>query len=134
MLIARAVIRPYYGQLEISDSEKTDYPQFDTGAELVVSTPDCVVVTTRRDEDGDVVVEVWTDEIEAKAPIEMIHCGILEIRGHCRVGNTAGNHFVDVPIAPGRHQIKVFTCPAGAPAEAVYVLVGPGDATSARPV
>ena len=42
---------------------------------------------------------------------------------HAVVGNTVGNEFHSVPLAPGRHHVRVFTSGADAPPNTVYVLV-----------
>ena len=50
---------PLYGQVFIGDAGKdTEYPQFETGDEAVVTTGSAVVVATQSDADGPVNIEV----------------------------------------------------------------------------
>ena len=63
-LLARFEVTAYYGQVEISDPNKLDYPQFETGEERAVAIPDCIAVVTRNDREGPVTVEVWNQRLE----------------------------------------------------------------------
>lgn len=51
-LQARVEVTPYYGQVEISDPNKRDYPKFETGEEKAVAIPECIAVVTRGDQEG----------------------------------------------------------------------------------
>ena len=53
-LLVRVEVTPFYGQVEISDPSKRDYPQFETGQERVVAIPECIAVVTRGDFEGKV--------------------------------------------------------------------------------
>jgi hypothetical protein len=124
-LLARAEITPFYGQVELSDPAKRDYPQFQTGTEKVVAIPDCIVVATRGDLEGPVVVEVWDEPPPAAPPgIEEAYAGELVVTGpEAVVGNTVGNEFHLFPVEAGRYRVQVFTSPPGAPPNTVYFVL-----------
>ena len=63
MLLARTEVLPHYTQVEISDPAKTDYPQWATGKEPAVATPQCIAVAARPDHLGNVAIELWQDEM-----------------------------------------------------------------------
>ncbi len=124
-LLARVEVTPYYGQVELSDPNKQDYPQFETGAEKVVAIPQCIAVVTRGDQEGKVTVEVWNDRLEVEGvDLQPVHEGdVVLSEDRAVVGNTVGNEFHDVPLSRGSHHVRVFTSAGGPAADTVYFLV-----------
>ncbi|MCK6533825.1 MAG: hypothetical protein L6Q84_12720 [Polyangiaceae bacterium] len=99
-LLARAKVIPYNAQVELSDLNATDYPQWRTGHEAAVALADCVAVATQGDEAGKVVVEIWYGELQLDDPA--IREPVFEA---------------------GRYHLRVFTSPVGAPPARVYFLL-----------
>lgn len=124
-LLARFEVTAYYGQVEISDPNKLDYPQFETGEERAVAIPDCIAVVTRNDREGPVTVEVWNQRLETdNVNLEPVYDGELTLsEARAVVGNTVGNEFYSIPLGRGRHRVKAFTSGAGERPEAVHFLV-----------
>lgn len=124
-LLVRVEVTPFYGQVEISDPSKRDYPRFETGQERAVAIPECIAVATRGDFEGKVIIEVWRERLAIEGvDLQSVFEGELVLTGSgAVVGNTIGNELHPVPLSPGRHRIKVFTSPAGGLAHTVYFLV-----------
>lgn len=56
-------VSPMYGQIVVGDAgQGIEYPQFDSGQEVLVSSAYAVVVATRSDADGPVSVQVSTQD------------------------------------------------------------------------
>ncbi len=129
-LLARVEVTAYYGQVELRDPHARDYPQWETGEEAVAALPQSVAVATRGDQQGKVVIEVWQNALEVEAPevSEPLYDGELVVTDDkVVIGNTAGNEFHPVPVAPGRYRLTVFASPVRKPARVVYFLLrGPG--------
>ena len=124
-LVTRADVTPFYGQVEISDPGKRDYPRFMTGHERVVAIPGCIAVVTRGDQEGKVWIEVRRGESDASADgFECVFDGDLVLAGDdAAVGNTIGNELHQVRLGPGRDRVKAFTSPVGGLAHTVRLLV-----------
>jgi hypothetical protein len=60
--VRRFRVWPHYAQVEISDAaDDVDYPQWETGAEQVLVSAQCIVLATQSDLKGDVEIEVRLD-------------------------------------------------------------------------
>jgi len=125
-LLARAKVIPHNAQVELSDLNATDYPQWQTGNEAAVALPDCVAVATQGDQAGKVVVEIWYGELQVDDPAlrEPIFEGeFVTTENSVVVGNTVGNEFHSASLPAGRYHLRVFTSPVGAPPARVYFLL-----------
>ena len=124
-LLQRIHVTPFNGQVELSDPKATDYPQWQTGNEPAVVLPQSIAVATQSDSDGDVAVEVWTNQVEVKGvELRPVYEGeFLLSDDHAVVGNTVGHEFHSIPLSPGRHNVKVFTSGSDGTPKAVYFLI-----------
>lgn len=124
-LLAHVEVTPYYGQVEISDPNKRDYPQFETGEEKAVAIPQCIAVVTRGDLEGKVTVEVWSQRLEVQGiPLELVYDGELVLtEDRAVVGNTVGNEFHAIPLVSGPHRVQAFTSGSEGSPRCVYFLV-----------
>jgi hypothetical protein len=64
-LIRSFHVTPLYGQVTIECEGATELPIPETGSEPIVSSPDSLLVATRGDDEGDVLIEIFR---EASAP------------------------------------------------------------------
>jgi hypothetical protein len=55
---SRFWVFPLYHQAEIRDAADVDYPQWETGEELVLASAQCIVLTTGPDLEGEVEIGV----------------------------------------------------------------------------
>lgn len=124
-LLLRVDVTPLNGQVEMSDPTANEYPQWQTGEEPAVGLPQSIAVATQSDADGKVAVEVWTGDLEGKGVnLRPVYEGeFLLTDDHVLVGNTVVNELHPVPLAPGRHRVKVFTSGAESAPNTVYFLV-----------
>ena len=125
MLLARTEVLPHYTQVEISDPAKTDYPQWATGKEPAVATPQCIAVAARPDHLGNVAIELWQDEMNhTSLSLQLVYEGELIVTtNRIHIGNLVGANSVDVPLSAGRYHVKVFTSPTEGPAETIRFLI-----------
>ena len=100
---------PLYAQVQFGDSLAADYPQWETGEEGVVFTTQVIAVATRRDQDGDVRVEVWTEPVEVAGTQIILDTEVQIIEGIARFGNELAGQLFDLPLRPGWHRIRVLT-------------------------
>ena len=125
-LLGRAEVTPYNAQVELSDVDAQEYPQWLTGNEAVVSLPNSIAVATQGDDRGKVVVEAWSGELEADdsdLSQPMFDGEFSTTRGMANIGNTVGNELHSIVLSLGRHRIRVYTSPAGEPPARVYFLL-----------
>jgi hypothetical protein len=94
-LLARVEVTPYYGQVYISDPHTHDYPQFETGNEIAVATPDRIAVMTQGDQSGKVSVEVWSRrmDVEGVDLLPVFEGDLLLTKDRAIIGNTVGSEF-----------------------------------------
>jgi hypothetical protein len=113
--------------VEFSDPRKPDYPDWGDGKADVVATPSCVVVGTRPDHLGDVDIDVWMGPPDAEAVMgEPKWTGLVRVTSdYAVIGNSIGNHLVQVSLTPGDYQVRVFTLPRGSLAETVVFSLQP---------
>jgi hypothetical protein len=125
-LLARVEVKPFNAQVELSDANTRAYPQWQTGEEAVAALPQSVAVATRGDDRGNVVIEVWDDELQVEDPSlsEALYDGELVVTDDkVVVGNSVGNELHPVNVPTGRHRIRVYTSPTGALPGTVYFLL-----------
>ena len=121
-------VTPFHAQVEISDPNARDYPQWPTGDELVVSLPQCVAVATQGDDRGKVAIEVWDKSLDANDPemsTVLFDGEFVTTTDRVLVGSVVGNDLHTISIHQGRHRLRVYTSPARGRARAVYFLFGP---------
>lgn len=126
-LLHRIAVTPYYGQVELGDPYVAGYPQFQTGSEEVVSLPQRLVVATRGDEQGRVVIEIWQNGIDPmKRSGRLAHSGSMCLQqDYASVGNTIGNELHRIHLGAGVHRIDVLVAPMLGEADTVYFVVDP---------
>ena len=124
-LLGRFKVAPLYGQVSLGDPNASNYPQWATGDELVVATPEAVAVASRGDADGTVTIEVWRGLIESQdRQLSPVWDGELRLSGDTAVaGSVVGNDLHAVQLGPGKHVIRVFTSSAGRLPDTVFFLV-----------
>ena len=124
--LARVEVTPFHAQVEISDPNARDYPQWPTGDELVVSLPQCVAVATQGDDRGKVAIEVWDKSLDANDPemgTVLFDGEFVTTTNRVMVGNIVGNDLHTISTREGRHRLRVYTSPAHGRARAVYFLL-----------
>ncbi len=125
-LLKRLEVWPLYAQVMLRDAAATAFPQWQTGEERVIATAQCLIVGTRGDCDGPLLLEVWKRAFEPEnlRVGQPIFEGVLElVSDHVVVGNELINELEVVELGSGRHHIKVYTSPAGGMPEEVYFVI-----------
>jgi hypothetical protein len=123
-------VLPLHAQVAIQDVSADDLPEWTTGEERVVSSARAVLVATRPDTQGDVLLRVLrlTGRESLEVPGECVYEGSLLLSGsQIEVGNAlAGSLFkVDVGCT-GSVPLRIFVHPPSMPA-CVTVVVGEGN-------
>jgi hypothetical protein len=122
-LLGSLQVRPLYGQVVIECEGATDLPMPETGTERVVSTAQSILVATRGDHEGDVLIEV-------RSGTTGTDFGNLVFEGELNcptprlvIGSSIANSLetVELPKA-GWIPIKVFVSPSGGPSRVTVVL------------
>lgn len=116
-LLGTLRVPPLYGQVVIECEGATDLPMPETGTERVVSTAQSILVATRGDHEGDVLIEVhaatpddagslvFEGELDCPTPRLVFGSSIansLESIELDRAGWIPIKVFVDLPDAPTR--------------------------------
>jgi hypothetical protein len=122
----RVRVFPLY-QVEIRDADDdVDYPQWETGEERILVSAQCIVLATRSDLEGDVVIEVRVNaDQDDQAAGQLLFDGELLTTGQgIVVGHSlTGLRHIQVPI--GWHPVRIYADPPTDPAR-FTVLVDRG--------
>lgn len=116
-------VPPLYGQVVIECEGATDLPMPETGTERVVSTTQSILVATRGDLEGDVLIEV-----HAQAPGVDLGRLVFEGELNCPTprlvfGSSIANLLETIELdRAGWIPIKVFVDPPDAPSRVTAVL------------
>lgn len=119
-LLAEARVLPLHAQVSAHDRGTTDLPEWVTGSEATVHSERAVVVATRPDTAGDVLVRVLLGD-DAEAGTRVLD-GRIAISTGLEVGSVVASDLVTVPVAPGEHRLAVFVHPAESPSVVSFVL------------
>jgi hypothetical protein len=123
VLLASMRVFPLYGQVVVESEGASDLPIPETGQEKVVASSESLLVATRSDQDGDVLIEVWRGAPHAELG-EPLFDGELSF-GVPRLifGSSLGAQLGTVDTArTGWVAVKVFTDPPEAPSRVIVVL------------
>jgi hypothetical protein len=116
--VHRFRVLPAYHQVEIRDAtDDVDYPRWETGEERILISAQSIVLATRSDLEGEVVIEVQVDaDPHEQAAGDLLFDGELLTTGQgILVGNALTDlHHVQVPI--GWHPLRIFADPFTDPA------------------
>jgi len=125
LLLARDTVHPYYAQVELSDPEAPDYPDWGTGEGAAVATPGCVAVATRPDHLGTVQLEAWLGGPPGDIASPPIWTGEMRFQGSRAVmGTSIGCHLADIPLGDHHYEVEVYALPAARElaTEVIFVL------------
>jgi hypothetical protein len=105
---------PLYHQVEIRDAADVDYPQWETGEELVLASAQCIVLATGPDLEGEVEIGVWVGADLVEEPV-----GGVVFDGSCSprargvlVGSSLIGELHSVPLPIGWHLVRVYADPS----------------------
>jgi hypothetical protein len=116
--VHRFRVLPAYRQVEIRDAtDNVDYPQWETGEERILISAQSIVLATRSDLAGEVVIEVRVDaDPHEQAAGELLFDGELLTTGQGILVGSAltDQHHVQVPI--GWHPLRIYADPPTDPA------------------
>jgi hypothetical protein len=127
-LLKSVKVTPYHAQIELSDAAATDFPTWQTGGEAVSATQHCVLVATREDRRGPVMIEVWQGAPPAGylKGTAMPFDGAVDFSGEeVVVGSTVGGELHALSVTRGLHRLQVHTAPTGGRAAAVFFVIDP---------
>jgi hypothetical protein len=123
-VVARFEVLPLYGQIDIRDPAATEYPQWETGEERVVSNTQCIAVATRGDADGPVSVEVRIGPIGAPRNATRVFDGEVLLTGdEIVIGDYLASEVHPVSLGPGWHPVTVWTRPPENRPDTVIVVL-----------
>jgi hypothetical protein len=116
--VRRFQVWPHYHQVEVSDAaDDVDYPQWETGAEQLLVSAQCIVLATRSDLKGDVEIEVrlGTSREEVAVGALLFDGELLTTGQGIKVGNSLTDlHHIPLPI--GWHPVRIYADPPTDPA------------------
>lgn len=114
---------PLYGQVVVESEGASDLPVPETGQERVVATTESLLIATRRDQDGDVLIEVRRGADEADFG-EQVFDGELSftsprvVFGSSLSGELGSAELDRIGWVP----IKIYVLPPEAPSRVVVML------------
>jgi hypothetical protein len=123
-LLMRREFAPDHAQLEFGDIDG-EYPQWEFGDEPFVASEEKIVVATRPDFEGDVLVEVW-GKAGQQVPQDagtLIHDGFIRFTGdEAEVGTYLGGSLERVRVGQGRHRVRIFVDEPRYATRIVYIV------------
>lgn len=123
-LLTKLSVAPLYGQVVVEGEGASDLPVPETGQERVVATTQSLLIATRGDQDGDVLIEIRRDGAADDVPGTQVFEGELSFSSPRLVfGSSLGGELGSVDIGrTGWVPLKVYVEPAEAPSRVVVVL------------
>lgn len=132
--LGRFQVLPLYAQVEISDAEAKDYPQWPTGREPVVFLAQSIAVSTIGDREGRVTIHVIgfsedilpADFVPANLhDVSIVFDGSLVVSGDdVVVGNTVASDLHRIRVGNGGHRVLILAVRAPKPSELVVLIAG----------
>jgi hypothetical protein len=116
-------VLPLYAQVTVQDRGTTDIPDWETGEERAVATSHAVLIATRPDTDGKVLIRVVHEPLEGR---EIVFDGMLDLTsGDIEVGNLIAGVVEHVSTGvPGSRRVQISVDPPGAPAVVTVAIEG----------
>lgn len=117
-------VLPLYAQVGVQDVDTTDLPDWQTGNEQAVATAHAILVATRPDTEGKVVIRVIRGPVESEA---IVFDGTLDLTsGVIEVGNSIAGTVERVALGdPGVRRVQIAVDPVEAPALITVAIEGP---------
>lgn len=124
-LLGELSVSPAYGQVSIEDPGTLDLPEWVTGQERVVANPHAIMVATRSDVEGDVIITVLEGS-DVSGLGDVVFEGELSLSSpFMDVGSAVTSTVMRVRVdRQGTVGVRVFVDPLGAPS-CVRVLIEP---------
>jgi hypothetical protein len=120
---AELSVMPLGGQVSVQVPGSTSFPQWATGEEKAVSTPEAVLIATRPDTEGDVVVTILEGSEDQEG--ELVFDGSLAVAeaGILEFGNVISAQLEAVSVGPaGDVSLRIYVLPGDAPREVRVLL------------
>jgi hypothetical protein len=113
---------PLYGQIVVSREGANDVPVPKTGTEAAVANSEAILVATRGDREGDVLIEVRRDVRETAG--REVYRGTLEVpSGRLVVGNLLANQVEVIDVRrSGRVDVTIYVDRAEGASKVVVVV------------
>jgi len=123
-VLARLSVAPLYGQVVVEREGASDLPVPETGQERVVATTQSLLVATRGDQDGDVLIEVRRDGVVDDGLGTQVFEGELSFSSPRLVfGSSLGGELGSVDIGrTGWVALKVYVDSSEAPSRVIVLL------------
>lgn len=123
-VLAKLSVAPVYGQVVIEAEGATDLPVPETGQERVVGTTQSVLIATRGDQDGDVLIEIRHDGVTEVPGGRLVFDGELSFSSpHLVFGSPLGSELGSVSVGrTGWVALKIYVGPAEAPSRVVVLV------------
>jgi hypothetical protein len=116
-------VLPLYAQVGVQDADTTDLPDWQTGNERAVATTHAILVATRPDTEGKVVIRVIPGSADAGT---IVFDGALDVTsGLIEVGNAIAGTVERVVLRnPGVHRVQIAVDAIEAPAVITVAIEG----------
>jgi hypothetical protein len=116
--VHRFRVCPLYQQVEVRDAgDDVDRPPWETGDERILVSAQCIVLATRSDLAGDVVIEVRLDADQADAAAgELVFDGELLTTGQGIVVGSSLTDLHPIRLPIGWHPVRIYADPPIDPA------------------
>jgi hypothetical protein len=116
-------VAPLYGQVVVQCQGATDLPVPETGQERVVATTQSLLIATRGDQDGDVLIEIHRGQ-DSNESGEQVFDGELSFSSpHLVFGSPLAGELASTELhRAGWVPIRVYVEPAKLPSRVVVVV------------
>lgn len=123
-LLLELEVLPLYAQVGVQDAGTTDLPDWQTGNERAVATGHAILVATRPDTEGKVVIRVIRGPAGSEA---IVFDGTLDVTsGLIEVGNSIAGTVERVALGdPGVRRVQITVDTVEAPAVITVAIEGP---------
>ena len=126
VLLASLRVAPLYGQVVVESEGATDLPIPETGHERIVASSESLLVATRGDQEGDVLMEVWRGVPDAERAEPLFDGELSFTVPRLVFGSSLGAQLTTVETGQtGWVAVKVFADPEDAPSRVVVAILWP---------
>jgi hypothetical protein len=132
-LRAELTVTPVYGQVFVQVSGSANFPEWDTGEEKAVSTDGAVLIATRPDAEGDVVIRILEGSEDEEGDLVFDGSLVVAEADSLKFGNDISAQRGTVVLSQvGDVKLRIYVVPKDAPQE-VKVLLPRGAAQPLMP-
>jgi hypothetical protein len=122
-VLSRLSVAPLYGQVVVESYGASDLPVPETGYEQVVATTESLLIATRGDQDGDVLIEIRRGSYDGDFGRQVFDGELSFTSPRLAFGSSLGGQLGSAEIGrTGWIRIRVYVDPPEAPSRVTVVL------------